>query len=332
MFLTVLKDFVSSFYPSKGRVHTRYFNLDPGLVEKYVPPWFLKSPLVQMIVHQYWGIPKVEYKKEYIWFDDGVPCRLDTVLCNGSSVGTIVVFHGFGGSSKSSYCKHIVREFSGTHNVIVFNRRAHVPESFSWHPPTHFDKDDIEMATAYIKNKYGQEDRPIYAFGVSGGSNHLLRHVAESGNKCIFTKVMACGNGWNFDVATRYVKSLMMNKMLCSFGEAIYANVLAGERVFGYEDFRKQEEAIHGQHKIKEYYKSVSAIHKIKDITVPTLCLDSIDDPIYHYPFENLYGQNSNISFIYTSHGGHIAWIESLWPFNVYYTKVLRRWIDDQPI
>ena len=79
---------------------------------------------------------------------------------------------------------------------------------------------------------------------------------------------------------------------------------------------------------LDEYFREVSVVHKIKNITVPTLCLDSLDDPIYVHPFENVVTENDNISFIYTSHGGHIAWVKSLLPFSVYYTRVLRKWIN----
>lgn len=287
---------------------------------------FLGSPFVQMLVHKYWAVPEVTYKKHYIWFSDGVPCRLDVCKCvsKSNTKGTIVVFHGLGGNSESAYCKRTVDEFLKDYNIIIFNRRAHVPESFSSHPPTHYDKADIEVVTRYIKNTYGS--LPIYAFGVSGGANHLLNYVADSGTSCIFKKVMVCGNGWDYDIATQATR---LGSTLCKFSESAYKNIVYGERFFGFKNFRKQEEAVCEceNESLTDYYKRISVIHKIKNIVVPTLCLDSLDDPFYVHPPERVVNENPNISFIYTSHGSHIAWVESLFPFRVYYTKVFRMWM-----
>jgi len=67
---------------------------------------------------------------------------------------------------------------------------------------------------------------------------------------------------------------------------------------------------INGFDNLKDFYHDVSCYHYIKDIKIPTLYIQSLDDPICIpecIPIEEI-KKNENCILILTQKGGHIAW------------------------
>ena len=116
-------------------------------------------------------------------------------------------------------------------------------------------------------------------------------------------------------------------------GDSIFRNVKDAIDKYGqHTNFRTQELHAFGngdENKLMEYYKRISAIHHIDNVAVPCLCLDSVDDPFYFFhDLKSIVNRNQMLSFIFTSHGGHIGWVEKLWG-KKYYITVLKKWICD---
>uniref|UniRef100_A0A672S5V0 Phospholipase ABHD3 n=1 Tax=Sinocyclocheilus grahami TaxID=75366 RepID=A0A672S5V0_SINGR len=77
-----------------------------------------------------------------------------------------------------------------------------------------------------------------------------------------------------------------------------------------------------------DYYRDASPIHKIKSVQVPMLCLNAADDvfsPNHAFPVEAV-KQNPNVALLITCHGGHIGFLEGLWPRqSTYMDRVFRQ-------
>ena len=61
-----------------------------------------------------------------------------------------------------------------------------------------------------------------------------------------------------------------------------------------------------------DYYRNISCIHEIKNITIPLLCISSKDDQICFkesIPYDDI-KLNKNIALLLTSHGSHSCFIE----------------------
>lgn len=312
---------------SRHKYTTIIKNADNFIVDGFKPNRFAKSPLMQSIIHKYYA-PKISYDRHIIKFSDNCNCCLDFVYSKSSEPkGILFCVPGFSGTSDSPYCKYISKHFSEDYIIIIYNKRGHVKRSFSNIVPTHYDENDLNTVLEYIQFISKMNNSlPIYGVSFSGGSNVLTKYAGISGDKCIFKKIMACGNGWEYDHATQNVKEPFMEYVLCQFGEEILENVLNGMHYSGHSRFRDQEASIHHTNDLSSYYKRISAIYDVQNITVPCLCLDSIDDPLYAYPhIEELAEKNKNITFIYTSHGGHVCWVGQN---SLYYIQLLKKLLN----
>ena len=325
--MILLLEMLQLFYPR--RCFTIFYNLPKNFIHEFKPHWLIKSPLLQGLISKYVNVPHIKWKSVYLKFKDEVTCKLDYVEPTVPPKGTILIFHGYGGSSSSNYCKDIAYHFGNSYKVIVYNRRAHVDESKSIKLPTHYDKDDIEVVMNYIQTQACQT--PIYGVGFSNGANMIMRYVGESGKDCIFNKVFTCGNGWDYNHATQNIKSDWANKLLCKMSKSIFRNVEGALSKYDiHTNFRQQEIhtfADNDENQLINYYKNISAIHVFDNIAVPCLCMDALDDILYFYhDTKSIVNKNPMVSFIFTSHGGHIGWVDNLWG-DKYYISVLKNWI-----
>uniref|UniRef100_G3PZ32 Phospholipase ABHD3 n=1 Tax=Gasterosteus aculeatus aculeatus TaxID=481459 RepID=G3PZ32_GASAC len=77
-----------------------------------------------------------------------------------------------------------------------------------------------------------------------------------------------------------------------------------------------------------DYYHDASPVHKLKSVQVPMLCLNAADDvfsPSHAIPVEAV-KQNPNLAMLITCHGGHIGFLEGLWPRqSTYMDRVYRQ-------
>ncbi|XP_078253424.1 phospholipase ABHD3 isoform X5 [Rhinoraja longicauda] len=70
-----------------------------------------------------------------------------------------------------------------------------------------------------------------------------------------------------------------------------------------------------------DYYKDASPYHKLKSIEVPVLCLNALDDvfsPAYAIPMQSA-KLNPNVALLLTAHGGHIGFLEGIFPRQMTY-------------
>ncbi len=76
---------------------------------------------------------------------------------------------------------------------------------------------------------------------------------------------------------------------------------------------------MHGFASAEDYYAKASCGPHLGAITVPTLCIHAQDDPIV--PFDSLVPYiaqaSERVEFIHQRHGGHLGFVEHLWPFPV---------------
>ena len=93
-------------------------------------------------------------------------------------------------------------------------------------------------------------------------------------------------------------------------------------KVNNIEDFDTHITApIFGYNTAHEYYRLSSCVLRIPTITIPTLCITALDDPISVeecLPWNEIL-QNKNIALICTRNGGHLGWFTS---------SKSNRWID----
>ncbi|XP_063307559.1 phospholipase ABHD3 isoform X2 [Pelobates fuscus] len=79
------------------------------------------------------------------------------------------------------------------------------------------------------------------------------------------------------------------------------------------------------------YYKDASPCHRVKSIEIPVLCLNAVDDvfsPGHAIPVESA-KQNPNVALVLTSYGGHIGFLEGIWPRQqTYMDRVFKQFVQ----
>jgi predicted alpha/beta-fold hydrolase len=78
---------------------------------------------------------------------------------------------------------------------------------------------------------------------------------------------------------------------------------------------------LHGFASVEDYYTRSSAIAYLPSIVVPTLCINSNDDPFF--PPEALArsraAASSSVTFVETDRGGHTGFVSGRWPWRPKY-------------
>ncbi|KAM6283210.1 phospholipase ABHD3 isoform 3-T3 [Porphyrio hochstetteri] len=97
-------------------------------------------------------------------------------------------------------------------------------------------------------------------------------------------------------------------------------------------EFDKQFTSVmFGYPTIDDYYEDASPCRKLKSVGIPVLCLNSVDDvfsPGHAIPVETA-KQNANVALVLTSCGGHIGFLEGIWPRKcTYMDRVFKQFVQ----
>lgn len=85
------------------------------------------------------------------------------------------------------------------------------------------------------------------------------------------------------------------------------------------KEFDSHFTSIHfGYGTVENYYKKATLHNKLHKIKVPTLCLSAADDPFQPLDAIPIKGaeKSSHVAIVVTAYGGHIAFLEGIWPGN----------------
>ncbi|KAF7482177.1 Hypothetical predicted protein [Marmota monax] len=86
-----------------------------------------------------------------------------------------------------------------------------------------------------------------------------------------------------------------------------------------------------GYRTIDDYYTDASPNRRLNSVGIPVLCLNSVDDvfsPSHAIPIETA-KQNPNVALVLTSYGGHIGFLEGIWPRQcTYMDRVFKQFVQ----
>lgn len=194
-----------------------------------------------------------------------------------------------------------------------------------------------------MQHRYPQNGG-ILAAGISLGglilTNYLAKEGKNSGLKAGFTVSAA----WNIFESSKELEQpinwFVFNRLLA---ESLVSKVRAYAQLFENEfegrlDLKKVWNARtikefddsftcrqFGYPSYVEYYKDACIYNKIHKIEIPLLCLNAADDPFspgHTIPIDE--AKNSeNVAIIVTAKGGHIGFMESLWPTGANYMDMI---------
>ncbi|KAK1173729.1 phospholipase ABHD3-like [Acipenser oxyrinchus oxyrinchus] len=326
----------------------------PVVSETYYPTFWCWEGRIQTLIRPFiTAKPWVEYRNEFIktadggqisldWFDnDDSMCYPDT-----ASRPTILLLPGLTGTSRESYILHMIQQSAALgYRCVVLNNRGVSGERLLT-PRTYCaaNTEDLETVIDHIQSTHSAA--PLLAAGVSMGGMILANYLCQKGKETCLRAAAVFSAGWDvFESTASLEKPLnrfLFNSYLTSCLQAsvnrhrqILENLFDIDHVMKAKTIREFDERftsiMFGYATNKEYYKAASPCHKLKSVQIPVLCLNAADDvfsPGHAFPVEAA-KQNPNVALLLTSHGGHIGFLEGIWPRrSTYMDRVFKQFMQ----
>jgi predicted alpha/beta-fold hydrolase len=266
---------------------------------------------------------------------------LDFDFCDASAQAStlLVLFHGLEGSSSSHYAQAFahVAHSQGMACVVPHFRGCsgemnRAPRSYHCG-----DWQEIDWILRSLRAGFGQTAAPqkLIAVGVSLGGNALMRWAGQMGADAANVADAVCSISSPLDMASAGVA------IDTGFNKAVYARMFLNsmkpnaaakwaqhpglfdlQRTNRATTLREFDDAytsrVHGFADVDDYYARASAKPWLKQVSIPSLCINAVNDPFV--PAHGLpmpADVSPHVSLWQPAHGGHVGFPTGSYPTEV---------------
>ncbi len=314
----------------------------------YRAPWWLRGAHAQTIYPVLRSPPAPGYRRERIatpdddfvdldWLDAGNPVPATMAAPEdtpGETSPLTILFHGLEGSSHSHYAAALSAALAarGRDGVIVHFRGC--SGELNRQPRAYHsgDSDEIDWILRHFRERF--RHRRIHAVGVSLGGNALLKWLGErerdagrvvdaAAAVCAPVDLSVCGHAlgrgfnriyeWNF---LRTLKKTAWARL------QRFPGLFDGERLRRVHTIYEFDDAVtapmFGFKDAADYWRRASAKPWLQRIAVPTLMLNSRNDPFL--PASALPGAAQVAACVrldYPREGGHVGFVDGRFPGHI---------------
>lgn len=261
----------------------------------------------------------------------------------GSSEETspiLVILHGLGGGSHEPLIRNLVEKFkedpkSNDWDILVINSRGCCRTKITTGKLfTSFATDDIKEVLVELKKRY--PNRPIYTAGLSFGSilNANLLGSQDPEVKKLIKASALVGCAWDlhdsaYHIDASWTGSYLFNPSLVKFLNKIVKNNFkelnsADPKIFSKESLQEskshtktwQFDSLYtcrtaGYDNAFDYYRDASPVRRLRYIDVPTLAINSTDDPAVSCRIPWMEAENNSyVNILETDLGGHLGYVQ----------------------
>jgi predicted alpha/beta-fold hydrolase len=311
-------------------------------VNHFQAPWWLRFGHLQTL----WPTlcrkpPQVQFNRERLELPDGDFIDLDWITPGDDDAPLVLMLHGLGGSSQSSYASGVAQALKDKNLacvIIHFRGCSGEPNRLdrSYHSG---DTADISHVASLLTQRY--PGRVMGAVGFSLGGNVLLKWLGECGAEAPVQAAVA--------VSVPYELNQAANALNRGFSRVyqwhlIRTLVLGIRRKFALRQppttinpdqgslasfwaFDNEVTApLHGFDDVHHYYADSSCGQFLDNITVPTLLIHAADDPFLpESAVPCAQSLPSCVSLELSRTGGHVGFVAGgKWPGNATY------WLEDR--
>ena len=292
----------------------------------FVAAKWLKNPHLQTVwPHFFRRVSRPPLNHERLELSDGDFLDLFSAQSVTKPKGHMCLFHGLEGSINSSYMRGMMwRLLNDGYRVSALHFRSTngVPNRLAraYHSG---ETGDIRYVLNLLSNRY--PNVPLGAMGVSLGGNALLVYLGEEKEASPLVVAVAVSapidladsalrisKGLSFLYQKRFLRNLrktvQSKKSLLEALNIDVQNGLDAENFYQFDDVITAP--LHGFTGAADYYFRASACRKLHKIMVPTLMLQSADDPLLG-PFcmPDPDQVSSAIEIETTERGGHVGFV-----------------------
>lgn len=263
---------------------------------------------------------------------DGDFVDLDLGGPDPASTGSprVLLLHGLEGSSRRGYVRLLSGELQARGmRTLALNFRSCSGEP-NRKPRFYHSGDSDELRWVVARLREEEPDAPLGAVGVSMGGNILLRLLGEGGtgvDAAVAISVPFDLSAGTTELEERAAGRLYMRYFLRSLLDKVKAKeeLLQGridlERLRRARTLRQFDDALtaplHGFGDAETYYREASSGPVLPQVQVPTLLLQSRDDPFQPHGRvpEAAVAGNPMLFAGFPRRGGHVGFVEASSPF-----------------
>lgn len=300
----------------------------------YRAPTWLRGAHLQTIYPLLLKGPPPRYRRERWDTPDGDFIDVDW-LDGAPDAPLMILFHGLEGSSRSHYAQslmHVLRARGWCGVVPHFRGCSGEPnrKARAYHSG---DYQEIDWILRRMQTRF--PDKRRFAAGVSLGGNALLKWLGKSAETALgvveataavcapvdlAVAGKALGRGFNrLSYARRFLLTLKPRALakLRHYPDIIDARRVKSARTL-YEFDDAVTAPLHGFRDVDDYWKRASAKPWLWRVRVPTLIINSLNDPFV--PAEALPGPaqvSRYVTLEYPDEGGHAGFVSGAFPGNL---------------
>lgn len=272
--------------------------------------------------------PRVRLQRENLELPDGDITVVDWMLDGPgpeSGAPVLVVLHGLEGSSASTYARMLLQAAAdrGWRAAVLHFRdcgdyRNRLPRRY--HAG---ETGDIRYFLESLRS--GGHDGPMLATGFSLGGNVLLKYLGENGAATPLDAAVAVSVPLDLHDSAEALSSgfsrlyqyHLLKRMKKAIGRKFdeYTAAFDWHRSMAAKTFAEFDDAVtaplHGFSGKDEYYDRCSSRHFLPEISIPTLIINSLDDPFMTpAALPSAADLPGSVQLEISTHGGHIGYID----------------------
>jgi predicted alpha/beta-fold hydrolase len=323
------------------------------------PAWWARGPHLQTIWGRYGRSSHlVTYEREVLTTPDDDDLVLDH-LTGPADAPRVIVLHGLEGSAHAVYVQGLARGLAAAGmRVTAMNFRtcAHDPANGKLLPPRRarfYHSGDTRDLDFVVETLARREPRaPLLAVGFSLGGNVLLKWLGEQGARSRVEAAATISVPYDLALASRHLERGFARMYANYFLKRLKRKVadvitrfpremehINGDRIrfaqtlYAFDD--SATAPLNGFRSATDYYRKSSSLRFLSQIEVPTLCLNSADDPFL--PAEVLRAArehaSEDVKLTVNPWGGHAAFATGGWPWRAVYWAEERvvSWLAARP-
>ncbi len=272
--------------------------------------------------------PRLPFRRERLDTPDGDFVDLDfPELGIGDDAPLVLLLHGLEGFARRGYALNVYRELAARGIAAVgLNFRSCSGEPNRTARFYHSgDTGDLRAVVEHLAARFS--DRRLGAVGFSLGGNALLKYLGEEGARSRIAAAAAVSVPYDLAAGALSLERSRMGRWYTGMfirtlaakarakRELLLAAGIDLDRVLAARTFREFDDAatapLHGFRDADDYYRRCSSAAFLERIRVPTLLLQSKDDPFLPpdaFPWSAVRA-NARLQVAMTEAGGHVGFI-----------------------